>query len=49
MLGPLLFLNFIEDISEGVSAVILVYFDDSKVYKTIRNQEDVETLQEDID
>ena len=49
VLGPLLFLIFIGDISEGVSAVILVYVNDSKVYKAITNPKDVETLQDDLD
>ena len=49
VLGPLLFLIFIGDISKGVSATILIYVDDSKVYKMIKSQEDVETLQDDLD
>ena len=36
VLGPLLFLIFIGDISEGVSASILVYVDDSKVKTKIK-------------
>jgi hypothetical protein len=49
VLGPLLFLIFIGDISEGVSAVILIYVDDSKVHKNVKNEEDVLSLQEDLD
>ena len=49
VLGPLLFLIFIGDISDGVSAVILIYVDDSKVHKNIKNEDDVQSLQEDLD
>ena len=49
VLGPLLFLIFIGDISEGVNASILVYVDDSKVKANVRTPEDVELLQEDLD
>ena len=49
VLGPLLFLIFIGDISEGVTASILVYVDDSKVSNRIKTPEDVETLQDDLD
>ena len=49
VLGPLLFLIFIGDISEGVTATILIYVDDSKVTKNIRNLEDVEELQKNLD
>ena len=45
VLGPLLFLIFIGDISEGVSAVTLVYVDYSKVKDKISNESDVEKLQ----
>ena len=49
VIGPLLFLIFIGDISEGVSAVILIYVDDSKVHRRVNNEEDVQTLQDDLD
>lgn len=48
VLGPILFLIFIGDISEGVEATILVYVDDSKVMKKVTKEEDVEELQEDL-
>ena len=37
VLGPLLFPIFIGDISEGVSAVILDYVDDSKLQQRVKN------------
>ena len=49
VLGPLLFLIFIGDISEGVSAVILVYVDDSKVHQRVQNEDDVQKLQDNLD
>ena len=49
VLGPLLFLIFIGDISEGVSASILLYVDDSKVKTKIQETKDVEALQVDLD
>ena len=48
VMGPLLFLIFIGDISEGVSASILVYVDDSKVKSKVKSPEDVEVLQEEL-
>ena len=49
VLGPLLFLIFIGDISEGVSASILIYVDDTKVKSRVKTTEDVESLQENLD
>ena len=49
VLGPLLFLIFIGDISEGVSAVILIYVDDSKVHQIVNNKDDVQGLQDNLD
>ena len=49
VLGPLFFLIFIGDISEGVSAVVLIYVDDSKVHNNVKNDEDVQSLQHDLD
>ena len=48
VLGPILFLIFIGDISAGVVATILVYVDDSKVIKKVNTEEEVEELQEDL-
>ena len=49
VIGPLLFLIFIGDIRDGVTASILVYVDDSKVKSKIKTSTDVEHLQEDLD
>ena len=48
VLGPLLFLIFIGDISEGVTASTLVYVDDSKVKDKVNNEEEVEKLQDNL-
>ena len=42
----MLFLIFIEDISDGVTADTLVDVDDSKVKDNVKTNEDVEKLQE---
>ena len=49
VLGPLLFLIFIGDIGEGVTAKVLIYVDDSKVKDVVTNEEDVEKLQANLD
>ena len=49
VLGPLLFLIFIGDLSEGVTADTLIYVDDSKVKDIVKTEEDVEKLQENLD
>ena len=48
VLGPILFLIYISDISEGLIVEPLVYIDDTKATKRIEKEEDVEELQEDI-
>ena len=48
VLGPLLFLIFIGDLSEGVSSSILVYVDDSKSKQKVNTPEDVEVHQENL-
>lgn len=49
VLGPLLFLIYISDISEGVKANIKVYVDDTKIKRGIQNEDDVEDLQRDLE
>ena len=48
VLGPLLFVIYISDISVGVKAFMKIYVDDTKVKKGITNEEDVENLQADF-
>ncbi|KAL0839920.1 hypothetical protein ABMA28_016536 [Loxostege sticticalis] len=50
ILGPLLFILFINDIKECFhSSKILLYADDLKAYSTIRNIEDAISFQKDLD
>ena len=49
VLGPMLFLLFIGDISKDVSASTLVYVHDSKVKDKIHTEEDVSKLQDNLD
>ena len=48
VIGPILFLIYISDISEGLSVEPLVYVDDTKAIKRIEKEEDAEELQKDI-
>ena len=49
VLCPLLFLIFIRDISEGLSAIVLIYLCDSKVHKIIKSKKILKNLQNDLD
>ena len=49
VLGPLLFLVFIGDLYENVTASLLIYVDDSKVKEAVKNEDEVETLQDNLD
>ena len=47
--GPLLFLIFINDLPEAVRSTIYLFADDSKIWQTIKDKEDSEILQQDLD
>ena len=51
VLGPLFFLIYINDITENLSpgTMIRLFADDSLLYRTINSQDDVDTLQKDLD
>ncbi len=49
VLGPLLFLTFINDISESISSSIRLFADDCLMYRPINTLEDCKALQEDLD
>ena len=49
VLGPLLFLIFINDLSLKVSSTTRVFAVDSLLYRRIKSPEDAQILQEDID
>jgi hypothetical protein len=49
VLGPVLFIAFINDLPEAVSSVCSMYADDTKVYNTVRNTSQQLQLQDDLD
>ena len=49
VLGPLLFVIFIDDIDVGIVSNILKFADDTKIYGKVRNPDGVENLQKDLD
>ena len=48
VLGPVLFLLFINDLPSEVLSELLLYADDSKIYRTISSNDDVMLLQKDL-
>ena len=48
VLGPLLFLIYINDISEQLQSPVRLFADDSVVYREIQSIEDTHTLQQDL-
>ena len=50
ILGPILFVLFIYDLHEGISTDthIALYADDTKLWRSIKNEEDITQLQRDI-
>jgi len=49
VLGPLLFLLFINNLDEGINSNILKFADDTKIFKEVRNSTDCNQLQADLD
>ena len=49
VLGPLLFLIFINDIDNGLSSEILKFADDTKLFRKVNNSGDSVALQSDLD
>jgi hypothetical protein len=48
VLGPLLFIAYVDDIWRNIASTIRLYADDCVIYKKINN-EDIEILQKDLD
>ena len=48
VLGPILFLIYINDIDESVACKVLKFADDTKIYRTVNSQEDIESLRNDL-
>ena len=49
VLGPLLFVIYINDLEAGINSDISKFPDDTKIARPVRNIEDTRWLQEDID
>lgn len=49
VLGPLLFLIFINDLPDCVSSMCYIFADDTKITKTVKNEEDRNILQKDLE
>ena len=49
VLGPLLFVIYINDLPELVQALLFLFADDSKIWKGIEGNEDIVSLQQDLE
>jgi len=49
VLGPLLFLAYVNDISRNIESTIRLFADDCVIYRKIINKEDIEKLQKVLD
>ena len=49
VLGPTLFLMFINNLEDGVQSRVLKFADDTKLYTEMTNEEGGKQLQEDLD
>ncbi len=49
VLGPLMFLIFINDIGYNICSTIYLFADDALIYRYVNNKEDSDILQKDID
>ena len=49
VIGPLLFLLFINDIPNEIKCNIQLFADDAKIFKTVKNEEDHQDFAKDLD
>ena len=48
MLGPVLFIIYINDLPYKLQSISKIFTDDSKVYRSIQDETDQEIIQEDL-
>ena len=48
VLGPLLFILYVNDITDGLQSTLGMFADDSKLYRITQTPQDVKTLREDL-
>jgi hypothetical protein len=49
VLGPLLFIPFINDLPDGIKSDVYLFADDTKIFRNITDGEDKEILQDDLE
>jgi len=49
VLGPCLFLFYINDIADGLKSTVCLFADDTMMYLTVKSKEDAEEFQKDLD
>jgi len=49
VLGPILFLSFINDLPDTVTGLVKIFADDSKIYFSVINEQQHHNLQDDLD
>ena len=49
VLGPSLFLFYINDISDGLTSTVRLFADDTMAYLTVKSEEDAKEFQKDLD
>ena len=49
VLGPILFLIYINDLEDNISSKVLKFADDIKVFRKVTNDTDKQSLQDDLD
>ena len=49
VLGPLLFLTYINDLDDNITSNLLKFADDTKVFRMVNNDGDKQHLQNDIE
>ncbi len=48
VLAPIMFLIYINDMTEGINSYMSLFTDDAKLMREIKNQKDCEELQNDV-